>query len=519
MSSRRQATAVAVMLLVAACTNGGTSDDEPEAVLRVGVAGVDSLDPATAAAPDQVLVAGLLFDTLVDLDPTTNEPVPGLATEWSANEEQTEFTFVLRDDTTFHDGTPITAADVKATLERVADPATESPLAPNLSGVEGYETLGAGDASGLAGITTPDDETVVISLVRSFASLPAALAHPGLGIVPASSEDAVAALADEPIGSGPFQLTSTDDDTRRLERFDDHRPDRARLDAVEVTTFATVGKAFRTFRDGELDLTTVPLGRVGEAAEEYGTKGMVPYLAETFLALNLRGTKFDEPAFREAVVLAIDADGAIDAAYDDGVIVARGLVPRGVPGVADDACAGLCTFDLDEAKRLVGEAFPDGEVPIVQIDYLKSPANKAMVTVVQDQLTEAGIPAEVRSHPADEYAAFLASGDAELFLFGWVGDYPSPAAFLPPVFFSASAENVIGLQKDAVDALLDAAEATADGEESAQRYQEAERAILEQFVAVPLVQFETRLVAAESVRGLAVDALGAIDSVNVTVDQ
>ena len=82
---------------------------------------VDTLDPGATTFSGVEIIDGHVFDTLVKQQPL-GEFHPGLATEWSVNEDATEYTFTLRDDVTFHDGTPFNAEAVKFTFDRICGP-------------------------------------------------------------------------------------------------------------------------------------------------------------------------------------------------------------------------------------------------------------------------------------------------------------------------------------------------------------------------------------------------------------
>ncbi len=152
------------------------------------------------------MVVDQLFDTLVrntgDL-----RPVPGLARTFDANDAQTVFTFHLAPGAHFDDDSPVTAADVKFTLERIARKGSTSPLAVQLESVTGYAAYHtAGTAPGLAGVETPDAATVVVRLDKPFSSFPAVLGHPGFGIVPKAAVDRLGdSFKQTPVGSGPFR--------------------------------------------------------------------------------------------------------------------------------------------------------------------------------------------------------------------------------------------------------------------------------------------------------------------------
>src|SRR4051794_38936394 len=125
-------------------------------LLQVGVVGLPSLDPADARDPKAVMVVDQLFDTLVRNGGDVQSG-PGLARTFDSNPEQTVFTFHLTPGARFDDDTPVTAADVKFSLERIARKGSSSPLAAQLEAVTGFAPFhAAGTAPGLAGVETPD---------------------------------------------------------------------------------------------------------------------------------------------------------------------------------------------------------------------------------------------------------------------------------------------------------------------------------------------------------------------------
>src|SRR4051812_33037056 len=146
-------------------------------LLQVGVVGLPSLDPADARDPKAVMIVDQLFDTLVRNGGDV-QPAPGLARTFDSNAEQTVFTFHLASGARFDDDSPVTAADVKFSLERIARKGSSSPLAVQLEAVTGFAAFHtAGTAPGLAGVETPDATSVVVRLDRPFSSFPSVLAH------------------------------------------------------------------------------------------------------------------------------------------------------------------------------------------------------------------------------------------------------------------------------------------------------------------------------------------------------
>ena len=487
-------------------------------ILQVAVVGLPSLDPAAARDPKAVMVVDQLFDTLVrnggDL-----QPGPGLARDWEANAEQTVFTFHLAPGARFDDDTPVTSADVKFTLERVARKGSESPLVAQLEAVAGFDAYHtAGTDPGLAGIETPDPATVVVRLDEPFSSFPAVLGHPGFGIVPKAAVERLGeAFGQTPVGSGPFRRVDPATPGRLSLRRVAGRTPEAKVDGIDFVDFNDVDAAYGAFQEGSIDVAPVPPARADDAARTFGRQGMSPYNGLVFYGMNVKSPDLADPRFRQAISLAIDRQQIVDEVYQGSVALATGLVADGVPRRDGDACRDRCRHDPDRARQLLVEAFPAGSIPEVAIDHDDDPTQAAVAAMIKTELDTVGIPSVLRPHPFADYGQFLVSGQQELFRLGWIADYPSADGFLTPLFSSSSPDNLTGLASPEIDQKLAAARAEADPEKRLALYLEAEQLVLDQYVVVPVAQLESRMVASSRVKGFDLDAIGTFDGVAVSV--
>jgi oligopeptide transport system substrate-binding protein len=487
-------------------------------VLQVGVVGLPSLDPADARDPKAVMVVDQIFDTLVR-DRGELQPAPGLARSFEANPQQTVFTFHLVHGARFEDGSPLTSSDVKFTLERIARKGSESPLVAQLESVIGFAAFqNAGTPSGLAGVETPNPSTLVVRLERPFSSFPAVLGHPGFGIVPKASVEALGAgFKQNPVGSGPFRRVESGAPGRlSLRRTIGHTPE-SRVDGIDFVDFKDVDAAYAAFDDGSIDVSPVPPARADDAARSFGREGMSPYIGLVFYGLNVKSPELADPRFRQAIALAIDRNEIVDDVYQGSVALATGLVADGVPRRDGDACGDRCRHDPEGARVLLAEAFPTGNIPEVAIDHDDDPTQAAVAAVIKTDLDTVGIPSVLRPHPFADYGKFLVSGQQELFRLGWIADYPSPDGFLTPLFSSSSPDNLTGLASPEIDQTLTAARAEADPTKRLALYLEAEQMVLDQYVVVPVGQLESRMVASSRVKGFALDPIGTFDGVAVSV--
>jgi ABC-type transport system substrate-binding protein len=497
----------------AAAASAGGGKPRAGGELRVGVTRVGSLDPAQARTVEQLLVADQLFDTLTTPNPATLEPQPELASRWQSSPDLRQWDFTLRPGATFANGRPITADDVKYTLERIARPDLASPAADLLAPITGDAAFVQGKAPGIAGITVLAPDTVRIALDAPMAVLPSVLSSPVFGVVPREAVEAAPpapAFAQAPVGSGPFTFSATVGDTIELVPAKGHD---SFLSKLLFRQFDDVATSYQAFQRGDLDWSRVPPEQVADASRRYGPKAFRPYLAELFYGFNLRSPKFADPRFREAIVHAIDRRAIDTAVYASTVLPLDGLVVAGVPGHQSDACGDRCAHDVAKAKALVAQAFPAGTTPPeIFIDYDQDETQAAVAKAIQAGLGEAGIKATLRPKALSDYQSFAVSGQQELFRLGWIGAYPSPDAFLPPLVATGSTSNLTGFSSPAVDQGLAAARAEPDPAKRVALYQTAERDVMAQLPVIPIAQFQLHSVESGRVRGLAPTAMGTFDA-------
>lgn len=516
---------VVLLALLAGCTGGDESaavrrgaDEPPPGVLRVGIERPQSLDPAQARTPGELLVADQLFDGLTAYDPETLAVQPALAVRWQASADQRRWEFTIRPGATFANFRVITSADVKYSLDRIAKKGSSSPAAAQLETVAGFRAVNVeGRGESLSGVTTPAADVVRIELDQPLSSLPSVLGHPTFGIVPRESVTAeTPGFAVQPVGSGPFMLQSRRDDLLHL--IPSPGTPNLPLRAVDFYLAEDAAAAYDSFVAGRLDWTSVPPDRVEQVAERQGPAASKPYLGELFYGFNLKNPKFADVRFRQAIVAAIDREAIVRVVYGPSAKVLKGLIPEGVPGAQTDACGDRCTRNPSRARALVAEAFPAGKpVPEVQIDFDDDGTQRAVAQAIQANLLEVGIPSVLRPHSYADYLRFAISGQQELFRLGWIGAYPSADAFLTPLFQSGLRDNITGFSSPPVDNTLKNGRSEADETKRIGSYQAAEKLVLDQMPIVPLAQFQFQSVSSARVSGLSVSGLGTFDATKVKV--
>lgn len=392
-----------ILLLLSACTTAApapttaTESEENTAVeegaeaargiLRVPYFlwhdGAETLDPASPVPHDLATV--MLYDTLVGLD-AEGAPVPKLAETWDASDDATEWTFSLREGVTFHDGQPLTAADVAYTFEHILDPATESPAVATLALIEGIET--------------PDEQTVLFQLAQGHADFPLLLSSRLTGIVPA---DSAATIGESGIGTGPFKLETLDvEGTTVLTANDDYWGGTPGVAGVELPALPDSEARVLALQSGQVDLVldvTMAQTELFAGNDDYT---VLRYPSGTWSALVMRTdmAPFDDVRVRQAMRLVADRQAIIDL-----VLGGAGTVTCDTPVAPSDVYRweGDCSQDIEGAKALLAEAgYPDGiDVTLYTSD--SSQEQIPMSEVYQQQAAAAGINVTLEIAPSDSF--------------------------------------------------------------------------------------------------------------------
>lgn len=503
--------------MAVACSSGksadpGPGDDRHGGTLRlavvastIGTISGSAIDPTVIGPTDQdaMVLVDLTSDSLTSIDPATQQPVPALASSWSADSAGTSWTFTLSDDATFADGSPITATDVAGSLERIASKAGQSLAGARLDVIGGYGAFASGQAEHFSGLSVTDDHTLVITTGAPDAELPLLLGSPLFGVVklvtPTSSDDSGSSSTTtgagstppaEVVGSGPFLIES---DTDQLIHMTRSSGSAAQLDVVDAQRFADSAAAVKAVDAGQADWASIPPAEQAAASTSLAPSvdnGTIkvpfsPLGAEEFFGINVASPTFANPLFRQAIVRAVDRDTVVTATIP-GLGPSPRVIPTGVPGSSGDPCGDPCKYDPEAAKALLAQAFPDGVIPTVEIDTDDDPGSMKLASVVQLGLAAVGIPVELKAMPLAEYQRFVTTGQQQLFRTGWVGLAPSGAAYLDPLFRSGSLDNTTSFSSSIIDTALADALATQDPAVRNQQFANIEASILGQSPVLPL---------------------------------
>ena len=355
---------LAIALLAVAATAAAAGG-----VLRVAVPyNVNTLDPHGSNALDlgTVSVARNVFDSLVVRGATGFEPA--LAASWS-NPDPTTWVFTLREGVTFHDGTPFTAEDVRATIAHVVEQA--GPAAPLFAPVT---------------VTTRGDLEVVMTTEAPLGTMLVNLTRLWIGPAERIGDEAFRML---PVGTGPFVVTEyVVDDRISLRANEDYWGGRPSLDGIEMLRIPELSSRLTALTTGEIDLTwLIPSDQLPELeANREIVVTSVPSYGSYVLWFNSGREPFTDARVRRAVWHAIDYATIIDALYQGVGVAAQGPVTPAVFGfVPQEPYA----YDPDLARQLLTDAgYPDGFVTSIM---WANPAYSDLSYAIVSDLARVGI--------------------------------------------------------------------------------------------------------------------------------
>ena len=435
-------------------------------VVRIGHVGELVSDPLAVAATDSasVMLVDALTDGLTSVD-DDGSVVPAVASSWDSADGAT-WRFTIDRTRTWSDGTPISAQDARATLERALGLRSERLAGARLADL-------VGDASGDAAISVEDDDTVVVTLASPNYELPAALAGVAYGIVPA------AVISDEPAdgldlldgvvaNSGPFAGTRVvgESPVVRLEARDG---DSDAVRQVEFVEFGSAEEAWTAYEAGDVDLVEADAGEAdADEADADGSVGgdraEVEAVGATVVAALGSNGAFADPAVRAGVAAALSAGGAAGSLWESLLV---GIDVSSLTPAGDTAVMGA----------LAG-------VPL-EVHIGPGSATRAVGDRVVSVLSEAGVAVRRVDHTVSSMGESLAGG-ADVIVFAVPGLQASGGLALTALVGTGGAENVAGFSAAVVDELLAAARSSAETSQRRQSYSAALRAAVDAGALVPL---------------------------------
>lgn len=505
--------ALALLVLLALVPAASAQNDQ----LTIGLSTEPvSLDSAKGLYIAEQWLLMNLYDTLTRTD-QTNALYQGLAESWTTNDERTEFTFVMRPDAVFHDGSPVNAEAVQAFFDRVA--AAADPAATATSILAGY-----------LGSTVNDDGSLTVSFDAPKPTFLSDVSRAWMGIPsPTAVEIQGDAFGQNPVGSGPFRFVEwVPQDHITLERNPDYawgpefatNPGAPLLAQVTFRFLPEAATRLTALQAGEVQAVEDPPGLATRPLLDAGAFTLATFPAPgmpSHMMINTAKAPTDDVRVRQAMIYAVNQEELVQVAFAGLASATHSVLSPSTFGFSQ-AAADLYRFDPERAAALLDEAgwvdsdgdgIRDRDGVNLSIAYPAIPAyEEAFMELLAAYLTQAGFEVNLTTMDDAGIFAFASEGNHNIVNMGWTSRDPSVLSY---VYNSANIDGGSAFTRfvDAnLDAALNDAVVAVDDAERAALYETAQMIIMENALAIPLYNYDRVMALDPRVQGWTYDAEG-----------
>lgn len=479
-----------------------------------------TLDPAMVGDIGSYQYISQIFSGLVSINENL-EIVGDIATEWTVSPDGRTYVFRLRHDAKFHNGTNVTADAFKYAMERAADPRTRSPVAPlYLGDIVGAMDKLSGKAQEIEGIKVKDPYTLEITIDAPKAYFLAKLTYPTAYALDRNSVEGDKDWAKHPNGTGPFKLKSWQPEKSIvLQRNDFYYGQKPSL--AEVEFYLGGGSPVTMYERGELDAAPVTLADIDRVLDRNSPLNkelvVVPELSLSYIGFNASAKPFDDVKIRQAFAYATDKEKLANILFKKTRAKAVGVLPPEMPG-HNESLAAL-EFDPEKAKALIAQSSYGSASNLPEITLTVSAGSGSLAESLAEMYKRnLGVDVSV-VQVAEAFHQELEGRKYQMFMTGWIADYPDPQDFLDVMFHSQSNGNYTGFSDERIDKMLEAARIEKDATRRLRMYQEIESEVVQQAPIIPLFHDVDYTLVRPYVKGLVQSPLGITFLKNVRLEK
>ncbi|QBD80950.1 peptide ABC transporter substrate-binding protein [Ktedonosporobacter rubrisoli] len=501
-------------------------DNKQVLITSVGVAGVsdfDTLDPAKAPDFNAQTAISVMFTGLVSLDDNLKIK-PQLAQSWDKSADGYTYTFHLRPNLKFNDGTPLTSHDVAYSIDRAFQPALKSTTAPNyLRYIKDSDKLNSGAIKTIIGdsLLTPDDNTIIIKLSKPVAYFLDALAFQSSFVVEKSLLQKYGEFGtswldhlNEGGGDGPFKVKSYMHNKEIVfvpnPYYYGAKP---QLKELIMPLYQHVDTTKKDYEIGRLDDATVPqvdFARDKQRKDFFQTL----FLAISYYTMNFNQKPFDNIHIRQAFALAINKDLLAKNVWKGSFVATNHIVPEGMygynPNLTGPDGTKSTAGNPQKAKALLQQGMQEegyssvSQIPPITLTFA-SGGNQAVRDEVaaMQQMWQQALGITVKTNDIDLNTIFtdqgLGANNPLSFYTGpsWVADYPDPQDWITLQFGKGTAQNAMNFGENkgpdaaaeqALQAQMLEADTTQDPTARLQAYNKIEQQLVNDVAWLPVEQ-------------------------------
>lgn len=478
---------------------------------------LQTLDPATVTGVPEGRAIRMVYEGLLVSHPETLEPLPGMAETWEVSEDGLTYTFHLRKNAKWTDGSLVTADDFLFSLERFLNPKTAAQYAYMLWYVKGakaytteVENGGPKNDFDTVGIKKLDEFTLqfqldakcpfFLELMAFYPMFP--VSHRGIEAVKETNPDDWEKewlRPDRIVGNGPYvvEFRRVNDRIRFKKNPYYWDADNVAFETVDMLAVESYTTSLNMYLTGECHWIDVPPANVIQELRPREDFNPIPYLGTYFYRVNVKRAPMDDARVRRALSLAIPRQDIVDSITKAGQVPAYSLVPPGIPGFPMTEMRHAATYeeDLEEARQLIIDAGygPGGkEFPTIEVHYNTSDAHRDIAEVIADAWAKnLGIRAKLSNQEWKVYLDTQSSLDYDVSRSAWIGDYADPNTFID-LFLSGGDNNKTGWSNAEYDELVQRANVTSDATERFALMAQAEAVLLEEQPILPVYYYVTQ---------------------------
>ncbi|AEG61600.1 ABC transporter substrate-binding protein [Desulforamulus ruminis] len=485
--------AMMLALMISGCGGGGedkkqTGSPSPSDTLVVGMSmDLATLDPAVSMDNASWKISYPCYDRLVKYKTEngkgSTEVEPMAAQSWEVTPDGKVWTFKLREDIKFHDGSPLNAQAVKFSFDRVLQMA---------KGPADYFTT-------LDSVEAVDEYTVKFTLKEPFppflytlATSPGSIVNPKVMEHEKDGDMASGWLGEHTMGSGAYELVEWNREQHlKLRAVENYWGGQPQLKTILAKIVKDPSAQRLQLENGDLDIAEgIPVDQLEKLKSNQDIKIIEnPSLLVNYIYLNNQKKPLDNVKVRQALNYAIDYDGMIQGVMLGNATQVKGPIPEGLWG--HDPNVKQYKLDLNKSKELLAEAgYPQGfTIKLLYADY--KPWWEQEALIIQDNLSKVGVKVELEKLAWATLRDKVDRADFDICLGVWSPDYADPHMFMNYWFDSENhglAGNRAFYQNSQVDQLLREAARINDQEKRTELYRQVQNMVMEEAPYILLFQ-------------------------------
>lgn len=483
MKSRLARFFLGVFLFLTACSRIPERAD----LVVINGAEPETLDPALITGQPEGRIAHALFEGLTTFN-AEGRPVPGVAESWEISPDGRIYTFHLRENARWSDGSPVTAHDFVRSWERTLRPETTSAYSYMLFPIRNAQAFAEGKLKDFSevGAAALDNHTLRVELENPtpyFLDLCAFVTYKPVPVelIEKVGDDWI--KPEHIVNNGAFLLeTWRINDRVRLRKNPQYwNKDNVAMETVDILPISKANTAFNFYESGQADLimdkglTPPSLLDTLKTRDDFHA---APFLGIYFIRFNCSKPPFDDVRVRRAFSLAIDKREITEKITRAGEVPAHAFVPPGIEGYVSPEGPER---NPELARQLLAEAgFPDGKgFPLTTYLYSEGELNEAIAVELQSMWRQVlGVNVILARQEWKVYLNSLNSLDFGIARSSWIGDYPDPNTFLD-MFVTDGGNNRTGWSDPEYDRLIQDATRETDPRKRFAILQQAERILVD----------------------------------------